>query len=148
MVGDLRRETGVAQATSLLVQRRVSSGGGLIKTRMVVATSSPRSTRMGPSMIRPEHEARRKIIREWMSLPKDKRQTEQQAKPFAKKATGRIPSSGDPYRQIISWLVRRIGKPEGCLRDHPATFGKRAVLDWDGVDGTSSRRLGIYPGRS
>jgi hypothetical protein len=33
--------------------------------------------------MKPEHEARRKIIREWMSLPKDKRQTEEQAKPFA-----------------------------------------------------------------
>jgi hypothetical protein len=36
--------------------------------------------------MKPEHETRRKIIREWMSLPKDKRQTEEQAKPFAKKA--------------------------------------------------------------
>jgi hypothetical protein len=25
--------------------------------------------------MKPEHETRRKIIREWMSLPKDKRQT-------------------------------------------------------------------------
>lgn len=39
--------------------------------------------------MKPEHETRRKIIREWMSLPKDKRQTEEQAKPFG------IPSSGD-----------------------------------------------------
>jgi hypothetical protein len=31
------------------------------------------------------------MIREWMSLPKDKRQTEEQAKPFAKKAMERIP---------------------------------------------------------
>ena len=31
-------------------------------------------------------------------LPTDKRQTEEQAKPFAKKAMERIPSSGDPYR--------------------------------------------------
>ena len=60
---------------------------------------------------KPEHEARRKIIREWMSLPKDKRQTEEQAKPFAKKAVERIPSSGDPYRQIMRWLLPRIGKP-------------------------------------
>lgn len=44
--------------------------------------------------MRPEYEARRKIIREWMSLPKDKRQTGEQAKPFAKKAMERIPSSG------------------------------------------------------
>ena len=50
------------------------------------------------------------MIREWMSLPKDKRQTEEQAKPFAKKAMERIPSSGDPYRQIMGWLLPRIGK--------------------------------------
>jgi hypothetical protein len=35
--------------------------------------------------MKPEHETRRKIIREWMSLPKDKGQTEEQAKPFAKR---------------------------------------------------------------
>jgi hypothetical protein len=58
-----------------------------------------------------EHETRRKIIREWMSLPKDKRQTEEQAKPFAKKAMERIPSSGDPYRKIMRWLLPRIGRP-------------------------------------
>jgi hypothetical protein len=28
--------------------------------------------------MKPEHETRRKIIREWMSLPKNKRQTEEQ----------------------------------------------------------------------
>jgi hypothetical protein len=61
--------------------------------------------------MRPEHEARRKIIREWMSLPKDKRQTEGQAQLFAKKAMERIPFSGDPYRQIMRWLLPRIGKP-------------------------------------
>jgi hypothetical protein len=61
--------------------------------------------------MKPEHGARRKIIREWMSLPKDKRQTEEQAEPFAKKAMERIPSSGDPYRQIMGWLLPRIGKP-------------------------------------
>ena len=31
------------------------------------------------------HDERRKIIREWMSFPKDKRQTEEQVKTFAKK---------------------------------------------------------------
>jgi hypothetical protein len=55
--------------------------------------------------MKPEHETRRKIIREWMSLPKDKRQTEEQAKLFAKKAMEQIPSSGDPYRQIMKWLL-------------------------------------------
>jgi hypothetical protein len=33
-----------------------------------------------------DHETRRKIIRQWMSLPKDKRQTAEQAAAFAKKA--------------------------------------------------------------
>ena len=33
-----------------------------------------------------DHETRRKIIREWMALPKDKRQTEEQAAAFAKTA--------------------------------------------------------------
>jgi hypothetical protein len=61
--------------------------------------------------MKPEHETRRKIIREWMSLPKDKRQTEEQAKLFAKKAMEQIPSSGDPYRQIMKWLLPRIDKP-------------------------------------
>jgi hypothetical protein len=55
--------------------------------------------------MKPEHQARRKIIREWMSLPKDKRQI------VAKKAMERIPSSGDTYRQILRWLLPRIGKP-------------------------------------
>jgi hypothetical protein len=33
-----------------------------------------------------KHETRRKIIRQWTSLPKDKRQTAEQAAEFAKKA--------------------------------------------------------------
>jgi hypothetical protein len=61
--------------------------------------------------MKPEHETRRKIIREWMSLAKDKRQTEEQAEPIAKKAMERIPSSADPYRRIMGWLLPRIGKP-------------------------------------
>jgi hypothetical protein len=60
--------------------------------------------------MRPEHGLRRKIIREWMSLPRDKRQTEEQARPFAKKAVERIPSRGDPYRRVMSWLLPRTGK--------------------------------------
>ena len=33
-----------------------------------------------------DHETRRKLIREWMALPKDKRQTEEQVAVFAKTA--------------------------------------------------------------
>ena len=58
----------------------------------------------------PEHNARRSIIREWMSLPKEKRQTEEQAKPFAKKAMERVPSIENPYQRIMKWLAPRIGR--------------------------------------
>lgn len=60
--------------------------------------------------MKPEHETRRKVIREWMALSKDKRQSEEQAKDFAKKAMERIPGSRDPYRQIMGWLLPRTGK--------------------------------------
>jgi hypothetical protein len=60
--------------------------------------------------MQPEHEERRKIIREWMSLSKDKRQTEKQANAFARKAMERIPSVGDPHRKIMSWLLPRTGR--------------------------------------
>jgi hypothetical protein len=41
-----------------------------------------------------DHETRRKIIREWMALPKDKRHTEEQVVTFAKKGDSekRVPS--------------------------------------------------------
>ena len=81
-----------------------------VSQRSPYAAGDHRSEQRILSM-KPEHETRRKIIREWMSLPKDKRQTEEQAKPFAKKAMERIPSSGDPYRQIMRWLLPRIGRP-------------------------------------
>jgi hypothetical protein len=58
--------------------------------------------------MKPEHEARRKIIREWMSLPKDKRQTEEQAKPFAKKAMERIPRPGPLSVTISIGLIRTL----------------------------------------
>jgi hypothetical protein len=60
--------------------------------------------------MKPEHEERRKIIREWMSLPRDRRQTLEQAKSFAKKAIERIPSSSDPHKKIMGWLLPRTGK--------------------------------------
>jgi hypothetical protein len=48
-----------------------------------------------------EHEMRRKIIREWMKLPKDKRRTEEQVAAFAKGAVqqnGFRRSGRDPYQ--------------------------------------------------
>jgi hypothetical protein len=68
-----------------------------------------------------DHETRRKIIREWMALPKDKRQTEEQVAAFAKKATQqnefhrcrrhpRLEFRRDPYQKVMGWLLPRAGK--------------------------------------
>jgi hypothetical protein len=58
--------------------------------------------------MKPGHEERRKIIREWMAFPKDKRQTKEQLEAFAKNAMGRIPFSRDPYRQIMWSAIQRV----------------------------------------
>jgi hypothetical protein len=57
-----------------------------------------------------EHQERRKIIREWMALPQDKRQTNAQVEAFARKAMGRIAFRSNPYRQIVSWIQPRAGR--------------------------------------
>ena len=68
-----------------------------------------------------DHETRRKIIREWMALPKDKRQTEEQVVAFAEKAiqqnqfhrSRRDPNHQfrrDSYEKIMGWLMPRAGK--------------------------------------
>ena len=68
-----------------------------------------------------DHETRRKIIREWMALPKDKRQTEEQVAAFAKNAaqqnkfhrSRRDPSQKfrrDPDQKLMGWLLPRAGK--------------------------------------
>jgi hypothetical protein len=60
-----------------------------------------------------DHETRRKIIRQWMSLPKDKRQTPDQAADFAKKAVEQNelqPSRRDPYERVVGWLLPRTGR--------------------------------------
>ena len=58
----------------------------------------------------PEHDERRKIIREWMALPRDKRRTQAQVEAFARKEMGRIVFRPDPYRQIVSWIQPRAGR--------------------------------------
>jgi hypothetical protein len=68
---------------------------------------------MGAVNMRPEHDVRRKVIREWMSLPRDKRQTHEQAAAFAMKAVetnaiGR--GREDPHARIMAWLLPRTGK--------------------------------------
>jgi hypothetical protein len=57
---------------------------------------------------------RRAVIREWMALPHDKRQTEEQAAGFAAKALQRheLPRSRrDPHRVMMGWLLPRTWKP-------------------------------------
>jgi hypothetical protein len=49
-----------------------------------------------------DHETRRKIIRQWMALPKDKRQTVEQAAAFAKRAVEQSELQSrrrDPYQR-------------------------------------------------
>jgi hypothetical protein len=60
-----------------------------------------------------DHETRRKIIRQWRSLPKDKRQTAEQAASFAKKAVEENElqrSRRDAYQRVMGWLLPRIGR--------------------------------------
>jgi hypothetical protein len=57
---------------------------------------------------------RRNVIRVWMSLPSDSRQTKAQAAAFARKAAQQhtLPRSRrDPYSTIMGWLFPRTGKP-------------------------------------
>jgi hypothetical protein len=62
--------------------------------------------------MRPEHKTRRTVIREWMSLPRDRRHTEEQAAAFATKAAEEhdFICSGDRYRRIMAWLLPRTAK--------------------------------------
>ena len=59
------------------------------------------------------HETRRKIIRQWIALPKDKRQTAEQAAAFAERAVEQNEvqrSRRDPYQRVIGWLSPRVGR--------------------------------------
>ena len=60
----------------------------------------------------PDHDARRTVIREWMALPKDKRQTEAQALSFAANAAERhaLKGPGDSSGRMIGWLLPRVGR--------------------------------------
>jgi hypothetical protein len=63
--------------------------------------------------MRPENDLRRRVIREWMSLPRDKRQNQEQAAAFASKVvqTNAIgPHRADPYSIVMAWLSPRTGK--------------------------------------
>jgi hypothetical protein len=57
---------------------------------------------------------RRTVIREWMALPRDKRQTAEQTAGFAAKTLQHqtLPRSRrDPYQVMMGWLLPRTGRP-------------------------------------
>jgi hypothetical protein len=57
---------------------------------------------------------RRAVIREWMALPRDKRQTVEQAVNFVEKSVQghALPRSRRaPHQVMMSWLLPRTGKP-------------------------------------
>ena len=60
----------------------------------------------------PDHDARRKVIREWMALPKNNRRTKDDALSFATKAAERhsLKGPGDSPTRIVGWLLPRIGR--------------------------------------
>jgi hypothetical protein len=63
--------------------------------------------------MRPDNGLRRRVIREWMLQPRDKRQTREQAAAFAARvvqANPIGPRHGDPHEIVMAWLSPRIGK--------------------------------------
>ena len=61
-----------------------------------------------------KRELRRAVIREWMALAREKRQSGQQAVAFAKEAAERhsLPRSRrTPLEVIMGWLRPRTGRP-------------------------------------
>jgi hypothetical protein len=61
-----------------------------------------------------KQEIRRAVIREWMALPSNQRQTKEQTDSFALKAMHRheLPRSrNDAYHVMMGWLLSRTGKP-------------------------------------
>ena len=62
--------------------------------------------------MKPEHGPRRIIIREWMAMPKDKRQNREQAVEFSVKAAERhvFRCSGERAQKIMGWILPRVAK--------------------------------------
>ncbi|SDR58520.1 hypothetical protein SAMN05519103_06144 [Rhizobiales bacterium GAS113] len=58
--------------------------------------------------MKPEHDLRRVIIREWMSLPKAKSATSGQAVAFARAAAGRLPGPGRRTAKVMAWVIPRV----------------------------------------
>jgi hypothetical protein len=65
-----------------------------------------------PDVLKRQREIRRKIIREWTQLPRDKRRSVDEISAFAKIAARQhveafVPGRRDPYEKIMGWLLPR-----------------------------------------
>ena len=65
-----------------------------------------------PDVIKREREARRKIIRQWMALTRNKQQSIEEISAFAKTAAEQnknafVHSHRAPYEKIMGWLLPR-----------------------------------------
>lgn len=65
-----------------------------------------------PDVIKREREARRKIIRQWTALTRNKQQSVDEISAFAKTAAQQnknafVHSRRDPYEKIMGWLLPR-----------------------------------------
>jgi hypothetical protein len=65
-------------------------------------------------VMKKQRQARRKIIRQWTALPRDKRQSMEQVAAYAKTAAQQnenafVHSRRDPYEKIMGWLLPRAG---------------------------------------
>jgi len=63
-------------------------------------------------VMKKQRQARRKIIRQWTALPRDKRQSMEQIAAYAKTAAQQnenvfVHSRRDPYEKIMGWLLPR-----------------------------------------
>ena len=66
-------------------------------------------------VMKKQRQARRKIIRQWTALPRDKRQSMEQIAAYAKTAAQQnenafVYSHRDPYEKIMGWLLPRADK--------------------------------------
>jgi hypothetical protein len=65
-----------------------------------------------PDVIKREREARRKIIRQWTALTRNKQQSAEEISAFAKTAAQQnknafVHSRRDPHEKIMGWLLPR-----------------------------------------
>jgi len=72
-------------------------------------------------------DAKRDIIQEWRSLPKDQRQTGEQAAAFAMliKDKYKFSGSADPYQTIKGWLQTYLSLTRGVTKSAPVTIKKK-----------------------